>query len=236
MEQRPLNCLIIDDNQVARVLLKQILSKIEGIHILAEFDNGLSAKSYIESNPVDILFLDIEMPDISGLELLRMLNERPLTILTTAKQGYAVEAFELNVVDYIVKPFSLARVMLSIERAKELLSHKNVEISKETSSDFIFVKDNKIIRKIDMNDILWVEAKGDYIKIYVPEKSYVVHGSLKSIEDKFPSNKFIRTHRSYIIALNKIDYIEDRVVYIHDHPIPISESYRDALLKTLQLL
>lgn len=234
--ERPLNCLIIDDNKVARVLLQQILTKIDGITIAAEFDDALTAKSYIENNNLDILFLDIEMPGLNGLELLRMLNQRPLTILTTAKQGYAVEAFELNVVDYIVKPFSLARVMLAIERARELLSNKNVQISKETSSDFVFVKDNKIIRKLDMNDILWVEAKGDYIKIHVPQKSYIVHGSLKTIEDKFPSQKFMRVHRSYLIALNKIDYIEDRIVYIHNQPIPISESYRDALLKSLQLL
>lgn len=234
--ERPLNCVIIDDNKVARVLLQQILSKLDGINITAEFDDALTAKNYIENNSLDILFLDIEMPGISGLELLRMLNERPLTILTTAKQGYAVEAFELNVVDYIVKPFSLARVMLAIERARELLNNKNVQITKETPNDFVFVKDNKIIRKLDMNDILWVEAKGDYIKIYVPQKSYIVHGSLKTIEDKFPSQKFMRVHRSYMIALNKIDYIEDRIVYIHNQPIPISESYKDALLKSLQLL
>lgn len=234
--ERLLNCLIIDDNKVSRVLLKQTLDKIGGIAVVREFDDALNAKAYIEQNDVEILFLDIEMPGMNGLELLRMLAKRPLTILTTAKQGYAVEAFELNVVDYIVKPFSLARIMLAVERVKELLSNENVEISKEQSSDFVFIKDNKVIRKLDTNDILWVEAKGDYIKIFVPDKSYIVHGSLKMIEDKLPSQKFMRVHRSYLIAFNKIDYIEDRIVYIHNQPIPISESYKDALLKNLQLL
>ncbi|MFT4093173.1 MAG: LytTR family DNA-binding domain-containing protein [Niabella sp.] len=234
--ERPLNCLIVDDNKVARLLLRQILEKIEGIVIFEEFDDSIKAKSYIDHHNIELLFLDIEMPEMSGLELLRTLKQRPLTILTTAKQGYAVEAFELNVVDYIVKPFSLSRVMLAVERAKELLSNQHVRITKDTSSDFVFIKDNKIIRKLNVSEILWVEAKGDYIKIHTPQKSYVVHGSLKAIEDKLSVQKFMRVHRSYIIAIDKIDYIEDRIVYIHNQPIPISESYKEALLKNLQLL
>ncbi len=235
--KRPSNCVIVDDSKVARMLLRQILNKIEGINILDEFDDPLKAKAYIESNKVDILFLDIEMPELNGLELLRMLHsKRPLTILTTAKPGYAVEAFELNVVDYIVKPFLLARVLHAVERAKELISNEDVKISRGESSDFVFLKDNKVIRKLNMSDILWIEAKGDYIKVFVPQKSYVVHGSLKAIEDKLPAHKFMRVHRSYTIALDKIDYIEDRIVYIHDQAIPISESYKDALLKNLHLL
>ncbi|GAB3006257.1 LytTR family DNA-binding domain-containing protein [Niabella terrae] len=233
--EHPFTCLIVDDNKVARLLLRQILEKLNGVTVAGECENAVAAKQFIEAHEVDILFLDIEMPGMNGLELLRMLPQRPLTILTTGKQGYAVEAFELNVVDYIVKPFSLARVMLSIERAKELISAKNVQMAPDITSDFLFVKDNKVIRKLDINSLLWMEAKGDYVKIHIPEKSYVVHGSLKAIEDKFPSQKFIRVHRSYIIAINKIDYIEDRVVYIHNQAIPISESYKDALLKSLQL-
>ena len=233
---RPINCLIVDDNKVARMLLQQILIKIDGINILAEMDDPLKAKTYIENNAIDILFLDIEMPGLTGLELLRMLPQRPLTILTTGKPAYAVEAFELNVVDYIVKPFSLARVMQSVERAKELLNSENVKIGKEESSDFVFVKDNKVIRKLNMNDILWIEAKGDYTKVHVPQKSYVIHGSLKAIEDKLPSQKFMRIHRSYTIALDKIDYIEDRIVYVHGQAIPVSESNKEGLLKSLQLL
>ena len=234
--ERTINCLIVDDNKVARVLLHQILAKMDNISVIGEFDDPLKAKTYIENNPIDILFLDIEMPGLTGLELLRMLQKRPLTILTTGKQGYAVEAFELNVVDYIVKPFSLARVLHAVERAKELLNAENVNIGKDDSSDFVFVKDNKIIRKLKLADILWIEAKGDYIKLNVPQKNYVVHGSLKAVEDKLPAQRFMRVHRSYTIALDKIDYIEDRIVYVHGQAIPISDSYKDALLKSLQLL
>lgn len=234
--ERPLSCLIVDDNNVSRMVLHQILTKIDGIAIVSEFDDPLKAKTYIEKNVIDILFLDIEMPGISGIELLKMLSKRPLTIFTTGKQGYAVEAFELNVVDYIVKPFSLARILLAVERAKELLSNEDVKIGKVETSDFVFVKDNKVIRKLNIADILWIEAKGDYIKIHVPEKNYVVHGSLKALEDKLNFQKFMRIHRSYIIALDKIDYIEDRIVYVHGQAIPISEANKEALLKNLQLL
>lgn len=233
---RSINCLIVDDNKVARLLLKQILTKIENINVIADFEDPLKARSFIENNTIDLLFLDIEMPEITGLDLLKGLHKRPLTIFTTAKQGYAVEAFELNVVDYIVKPFTVARVILSVDRAKELLSNENVKITKENSNDFVFLKEKKVIRKVSMSEILWIEAKGDYLKIFIPERCYVIHGSLKSIEDKLPAQKFIRVHRSYTIAIDKIDYIDDRLVYIHDQAIPISDTYKDALLKSLHLL
>ena len=230
-----MDCLIVDDNKVARVLLRQFLEKAGSINILGECEDAIAANSFLQNKTVDLLFLDIEMPGMNGLELLRLLPERPLTILTTAKQGYAVEAFELNVVDYLVKPFSLSRVMLALERARELITNKNAELSKDASANYIFIKDNKSIIKLDLNDILYIEAKGDYIRIHIPGKSYVVHASLRIVEDKFPQGNFIRVHRSYVIALSKIDYIEDRVVYIHNQAIPISESYKDALLKKLNL-
>lgn len=231
-----MNCLIVDDNKVARVLLRQLLEKAGSVTIVGECEDAVEATYFLQNRSVDILFLDVEMPGMNGLELLRMLPERPLTILTTAKQGYAVEAFELNVVDYLVKPFSLSRVMLSLERVKELLHNKNAVLSKDTSTDFLFIKDNKSFKKLDLNEVLYMEAKGDYVRIHTPGQSYVVHVSLRAIDDKFPTSQFIRVHRSYIVALNKIDYIEDRVVYIHNQAIPISDSYRDSLLKNLNLL
>lgn len=228
--------LIVDDNKVARVLLRQLLDKAGTVNIIGECEDAVSANYFLQNKSVDILFLDIEMPGMTGLELLKMLPERPLTILTTAKQGYAVEAFELNVVDYLVKPFSLSRVMLAVERAKELLNNKNVQISKDALNDALFIKDNKSIKKVDINEILYLEAKGDYVRIHVPGNSFVIHGSLKTLEDKFPPGKFLRVHRSFVISVAKIDYIEDWVVYIHDQPVPISESYRDILLQNLNLI
>lgn len=234
-EDHPPQCLIVDDNRVARLMLRQFLEKIAVVQIAGECEDALSARKVLQEKQVDILFLDIEMPGMSGLELLKLLTEKPLTILTTAKQGYAVEAFEMNVVDYLVKPFSFSRLMLSVERAVELLREKDTQLS-QVSPDFLFIKERKVIRKLDLNDILWMEAKGDYARVHVPGKSYIIHSSLRLLEDRLPSPRFIRVHRSYIIALDKIDYIEDMVVHIHDVAIPVSESYREQLLQHLHLL
>ena len=231
-----MDCLIVDDNKVARVLLRQLLEKTGNVRIVGECEDAIEANHFLQSKTIDILFLDVEMPGMTGLELLKMLPEKPLTILTTAKQGYAVEAFELNVVDYLVKPFSLSRVMLAVERAKDLLSNKSAQLTQDVSNNVLFIKDNKSIKKLDVNEVLYMEAKGDYVRIHVPGNSFVIHGSLKTVEDKFPKGKFLRVHRSYIVALDKIDYIEDSVVYIHDLAIPISETYKYVLLQNLKLL
>lgn len=236
IQGRKINCVIVDDNKVALTLLKQHLSKIDNINVVAECLNAKDAKTIIDKEEVDLLFLDIEMPEMSGLDLLRILKTRPLTILTTAKQAYAVEAFELNVVDYIVKPFNFSRLVSAIERATELLHNSETQLTTEAITDYLFIKESKVIRKILLDDILWLESKGDYVKLTLPEKHYIIHGSLKTFEEKLPESKFLRVHRSYIIAINKIDYIEERLVYVHNTPIPISDSYRQSLLSKLNLL
>ncbi|RZM18944.1 MAG: response regulator transcription factor [Pedobacter sp.] len=228
-------CLIVDDNKVARLMLRQLLEKINTINIIGECEDAIAARKSLEDQEIDILFLDIEMPGMSGLELLKVLPNKPLTILTTAKQGYAVEAFEMNVVDYLVKPFAVSRLMLAVERAIELLKGKESQLE-QVSPDNIFIKEGKIIRNLDLNEVLYMEAKGDYVRIHVPGKSYIIHSTLRLLEEKLPSGLFLRVHRSYIIALNKIDYIEDMVVNIHGMAIPVSDSYRDQLLKNLHLL
>lgn len=228
-------CLIVDDNKVARLMLRQLLEKAGTVSIIGECEDAISAKKSLEGTNVDILFLDVEMPGMTGLELLKLLAVKPLTILTTAKQGYAVEAFEMNVVDYLVKPFTMGRLLLAVEKALELLKEKDTQLG-QVSTDFMFIKESKVIRKLNLNDIMWMEAKGDYVKVHVVGKSHIIHSSLRALEDRLPPQQFIRVHRSYIIALNKIDYIEDMVVHIHDAAIPVSDSYRELLLTKLNLL
>lgn len=236
IQDRKVNCVIVDDNKVALTLLKQHLSKIDSINIIADCTNAIDAKNIIDNEQVDLLFLDIEMPEMSGLELLRVLKTRPLTILTTAKPAYAVEAFELNVVDYIVKPFNFSRLVTAVERAIELLHNNETQLDSESITDYLFIKENKIIRKILLEDIIYLESKGDYVKLNLADKHFIIHGSLKTFEEKLSETKFLRVHRSYIIAFNKIDYIEDRIVYVHNIAIPISDSYRQTLLSKLNLL
>lgn len=232
----PLTCLLVDDNKVARVTLRKILQNISAVEVAGECENAIDAKAFLETNRIDILFLDIEMPEMNGLELLRVLPQKPYTILTTAKERYAVEAFELNVLDYLVKPFTLTRVIAAIDKVKELIQFKSSQQTNVVTPRQLFIKENKVIRKINLDDILWVEAKGDYVQFHLPEKSYMVYGSLKTIEDKLPAEKFVRIHRSYIIAIDKVEFIEDRLVYIKNQPIPVSESYKDGLLTKLHLL
>ncbi|MGB3007249.1 MAG: LytTR family DNA-binding domain-containing protein, partial [Chitinophagaceae bacterium] len=163
------------------------------------------------------------------------LPTRPLTILTSANKGYGPEAYELNVVDYLVKPLLLPRTLMAINRAVELLKQKNVVVN-EVESEHIFIKENKVIRKLLIDDIFLLESKGDYVKIYTAEKYHIVHATLKLLEDKLPQSKFMRVHRSFIISMEKIDYIEENILYLNSIPVPLSESYRNIFLKKLNLL
>lgn len=212
-----------------------MLKKMDEIEVAGEFEDAPSAISFLGKNKADLLFLDVEMPGMSGLELLRVLKDKPLTILVTAKAGYAVEAFELNVVDYLVKPFSLSRVMVAVEKAKELLQVKNTGIN-NVENDHIFIKDGKAIRKIFLQNVLWLEAKGDYVKIATTQGNYIIHATLRNLEEKLSGNEFVRIHRSYIVPVGKIDYIEDGAAYILGTPLPVSENYKNDLLKKLRLL
>lgn len=227
--------LIVDDNQVIRLMLAEMLRKIDGAELVGECEDAIAARAFLKDNKVDMLFLDIEMPGMTGLELLKLLPEKPVTILITAKTGYAIEAFELNVIDYLVKPFSMARVMLAYEKAAELLTMKNAQLN-EVSQEQIFIRDNKAIRKLLLNEILWMESKGDYVKIATAKNNYIIHSTLKNMEEKLPVNDFVRIHRSYLIPISKIDYIEDGVAYIQGTPLPVSETYKTDLLKRLRLI
>ncbi len=227
--------LIVDDNTMARLLLRQLLEQVPSITISGECDNAVEAVAIINNGEIDMLFLDIEMPGMSGIDLLKSLPVRPLTILSSANKGYGAEAYELNVVDYLVKPLLLPRTLMAINRAIELLKQKDVYLN-EVEAEHIFIKENKIIRKLLIDDIYLLESKGDYVKIYVADKYHIVHATLKLFEDRLPSTKFMRVHRSYIISMDKIDYIEENILYLNNTPVPLSESYRSTFLKKLNLL
>jgi DNA-binding LytR/AlgR family response regulator len=227
--------LIVDDNIMSRIFVRQLLEQIPSILITGECDNAVDALNELHKGATDILFLDIEMPGMSGLEMLRSLPVRPLTILTSANKGYGSEAYELNVVDYLVKPLQLPRTMMAVNRVTELLRQKDAYL-KEVHPEYLFIKENKIIRKILIDDIYLVESRGDYVKIYVTEKYHVVHATLKLFEDRLPSSRFMRVHRSYIAAIEKIDYIEENILYLNNMPVPLSESYRNPFLRKLNML
>jgi DNA-binding LytR/AlgR family response regulator len=231
-----MKCLIVDDNKIARMALKQLVSQVQSLELVAECSDAMEAISSLNSNHVDLLLLDIEMPEMTGLELLKKLgNKRPLIIFTTAKKDYAVEAFELNVVDYLVKPITLPRFMQAIDKAAEARESDREEVKVEEQG-FVFVKDNGVLKRISIDDILYLEAMGDYVKVHTSQKFHVVHATLKSIEEKLPASKFVRVHRSYIVAINKIDYIQEGTISIGKMSIPVADTHKANLNRRLNLL
>jgi two-component system, LytTR family, response regulator len=231
-----MNCLIIDDNKMARLAMKQLVSQVEDLTVAGECSNAMEAYNIMQSQHIDVLFLDIEMPDMTGLELTRHLGDKkPIIIFTTSKKEYAVDAFELNVADYIVKPVTVPRFLQAVERAREIYNSNKLEVSIE-EKEFVFIRDNGILKRLLIEDIHFMEAMGDYVKVFTQQKFHAIHTTLKTVEEKLPANKFLRVHRSYIVALNKIEKIEEGVIVINSKPVPVADAYRSSLNKRLNIL
>jgi DNA-binding LytR/AlgR family response regulator len=238
-----MNCIIVDDEKMARVIIKTLCDKIDYLKVVDEFSNAIDAIKFLNSNEVDLIFLDIHMPGFNGLDFIKTLKNPPRIILTTSDPQFAIEAFEYDfIVDYLLKPVELPRFEKAIKKAKK---HKNTRVSEKESSskktdlevenDFYINIDRRLI-KIDLPSIYLVEAKGDYINIKTEDKNYIVHSTLKKIEEKLPDSLFLKVHRSYIINLKKIIDIEDNSVLIKRDVIPVSRSNRPELMKRLNLL
>jgi DNA-binding LytR/AlgR family response regulator len=236
-----MNCIIIDDEKMARVIIKTLCNEIDSLTVLEEFPSAIQAIKYLNENQVDLIFLDIHMPDFSGLDFIRSLKNPPKIILTTSDPKFAIEAFEYDfIVDYLLKPVELPRFKKAIVKAEKknisiTTSAKQITSTKDTENDFYVNIDRRLI-KIDLPSIYLIEAKGDYIKIKTESKDYTVHSTLKKIEEKLPDSLFLKIHRSYIINIKKIIDIEDNSVLIKKDVIPVSRSKRPELMKRLDLL
>lgn len=234
-----MNCIIVDDEQMARVIVKTLCSQIKSLNILGEFTNAMDAIKFLNENDVDLIFLDIHMPNFSGLDFIKTLKNPPKIIFTTSDPKFAIEAFGYDfIVDYLLKPIEFTRFEKAILKAERLqlkpfkIHSKNVP---ELKNDFYVNIDRRLI-KIDLSSIYLIEAKGDYINIKTEDKNYVVHSTLKKIEDKLPDSLFLKVHRSYIINVKKIIDIEDNSVLIKKDVVPVSRSNRPELMKRLDLL
>lgn len=231
-----MKCLIVDDNKVARMAMKQLVGQMPQLELVAECSDALEAYEHLNNVWIDLLLLDIEMPEMTGLELIKKLgNRKPLIIFTTSKKEYAAEAFELSVVDYLVKPVAPARFRQAVDKAVEAFESNRQEVKVEEQA-FVFVKDNGVLKRISIDEILFLEAMGDYVKVHTNAKFHVVHATLKSIEEKLPASKFVRVHRSFIVALNKIDFIQEGTIAIGKTHIPVADTHRANLNKRLNLL
>ena len=231
-----MNCLIIDDNKMARTAMKQLAAQVEDLAVLGECSNAMEAYNLMQSQPVDVLFLDIEMPGMTGLELARHPGDKkPIIVFTTSKKEYAVDAFELNVADYILKPVTPHRFLQALEKAREIYSSNKVDVS-IGENEFVFIRDNGILKRLLIEDIHFLEAMGDYVKVFTQQKFHPIHTTLRNVEEKLPANKFLRVHRSYIVALNKIEKIEEGVIVINNKTVPVADAYRNTLNKRLNIL
>jgi len=232
-----MNCIIVDDDLLSRTAIKYLMEQVEFLHLKMEFQSAVEAFSYLALNEVDLVFLDIEMPGMTGLELLKNLKVHPIIILISSKKEYAIEAFELNIADYIVKPPTIARFTKAVLRAKELYDNKDQVIKiAESEQGYIFVRSNSVLTKIKLDTILYIQALGDYVNIFLPEKRYTVHSTLKYLEEKLPANKFYRLHRSYLVSLDHIDTVEDGTAFVLKNNLPIGEQYKKGLLKKLNFV
>jgi len=217
---------------MARLALKQMLTNIDYVNIIGDFENPLQGLNILNSGKVDLILLDVEMPKMTGLDLLKSIDKPPLTILITGKRDYAIEAFEQNVVDYLLKPVDEKRLVKSINRAKQMLD----KLIEKSDTDFIFVREKNLLQKIEIDKINYIQALGDYLIIFTTDGKHTVHLTLKSFLEKFNGANFMRIHRSFIIALNKIERVEEGTAYIGKHPIPIGDNYRQELLKRINLI
>lgn len=231
-----MNCLIIDDNKLARTAMKQLASHVDQLHVSGECASAIEAYNILQKEKIDLLLLDIEMPGMNGIELTRNIGKKgPIIIFTTAKKDYAVEAFELHVADYLIKPVTPSRFIQAIERAKEVQQATSRELH-DTDNEYVFIRDSGMLKRIGLDDILYLEAMGDYVKLHTPQKFHAVHSTLKAIEERLPDTKFMRVHRSYIVALDKIDAIQDGAIIISKNAVPVADAYRAALNSRLNLL
>ncbi len=229
-----MKAIIIDDNEIALLATQQCVLKAEQITLVKTFNNALQALSYIASNPIDLIFLDIEMPELNGIEFIKaMKHPHPLIVLTTSHPEFALEAYEHNVLDYLVKPVALPRFLNAVAKAQAMFEKHNID---KIENDIIFIKKGNIIVKVNKSDVLWIEGLGDYVTLNTEKEKFIVHSTMHSIEQKFASNEFMRVHRSFIIRIDRINNIEDNCISYYDKFIPIGKTYRESVYKRLNLL
>jgi len=236
-----MNCIIIDDDATARLIVRQFVENTDGFSVTNDFSNAIDAIKHLNSNSVDCVFLDIHMPDFSGFDFIKTIRNSVKVVLITSDKNFALDAFEYDsVVDYLVKPITEERFEKTIHKLKNFVLKGEEPVKKtpktKNNDGELYVNVEKRLVKLRYSDILLIEAKGDYIKIKTAEKAHIVHSTLKKIEEKLPSEIFLKIHRSYIINLSKIIDIEDNSVLINQEVIPVSRSNKTELMKRLNLL
>jgi DNA-binding LytR/AlgR family response regulator len=228
-----MNCIIVDDDFASRQVIRQLLRFRKEIQLVTECESAIEAVEVLKNEAIDLIYLDIDMPEMSGLELMDSLKEPPQIIFVTGNDNFAIEAFQKNAVDYLVKPVSKQRFLQATDKALgifEKAQEPNAHI------DFLFVKKDSVLHKIAYRDISHIEAQADYISIHTAKKSYLALSTMHSIEKRLPANHFVRVHRSYIVNVHHLDKIEEGTAIIGQHMIPVGNTYKQRLYRTINVI
>ena len=233
------NCLVVDDEELARTLLDNYIERLPYLNLVAKCKNPLEAMPFLQEVQIDILFLDIQMPELTGIEFLKTLSHKPQVILTTAYPDYALEGYTLSITDYLLKPFSFERFLQGVNKAIDLLLLQQKaqqttppEVSNRVPDKaFLLVKANHKIHKIRLSDILYIQSMREYVAIFTPEGRLLTLNSLKKLDKELPSDQFMRIHKSYMIAIDKVNTLEGNLVHIGKEKIPVGANYKEAVLK-----
>lgn len=236
-----INCLAIDDEPLALDIIKEYCSQVSFIELKGAFTNPVDSINILKSGKIDLLFLDIQMDQLTGIQLLNVINPKPLVIFTTAYDSYAMMGYELDVVDYLLKPISFERFIKAVNKAYEKLfadkttsAETQLTLPENVKHDYFFVKTEFKTRKVNFDDVLFVEGQSDYLKIVTDKERIMTLMNFKKMEEILPPETFIRVHKSYIVSLKKIEYIERNRIRIKDQLIPISDTYRTAFFKAIE--
>jgi DNA-binding LytR/AlgR family response regulator len=228
-------CLIVEDEPIAREILRSYIDKTDFLEVKGQFANALEALDFLRHNTVNLLFLDIKMPQMSGLDLLKSLATRPPVIITSAFRYYATDAFELDVVDYLLKPYSFERFLKAVGKiTNEKKTAENSISQPEQEKAFIFVKGNKQLQKIYIDEILFLESQRDYLKFTMPGQEAITRQTIAYYEHLLPAHRFLRVHRSYMVAINKITTVEANRLLLGNHTIPIGRNYKQHVQEVLK--
>jgi len=223
-----IKCLVIDDEPFAVQLLSDYINKSNDLELVQAFTDPIKAFHFLNENSIDLIFMDIQMPELTGIQLIKLIPPSCNVIFTTAYSEYALESYDFDVVDYLLKPISFERFLLSVEKFKNRFSKKDTPtVASENQPNFIFVKSGHRTLKINLSDILFLESQSDYVAIHSKEKKILTLENMSFFEKNLPKDQFIRVHRSYIISIPKIDFIERNRITINDTLIPISKTYQD---------
>jgi DNA-binding LytR/AlgR family response regulator len=235
-----MNCIIIDDDKLSIKIIEEFVGRTEGLHLVGSFSSAVEAMNSLnqpDAEKVDLIFLDIEMPEMSGIEFLESIDIIPQVIIYSSQEKYALESYEYDVTDYLLKPVQFGRFIKAVNRARERYEKKESPVKESTE---IFIKNNGSLVRIKYEDILWIEALENYVVLNTFSEKYTIHFTMKAIADKMPSDRFMRIHRSFIVNFSKIKVIEDNSVVIKTDSgtkvIPIGKSYRDKLMNDINLI